>query len=158
MEPALFYEGTKTVIKIGEMGYKGWNRFTRWRYGTVTMTHPQHRTIVRPGPVPVEGRHENATKGKYWLVSPRGDDYRLKCRVNLIIDGTWRESIRISDIGKPRQYIIALVWVSEFMHAIMTDINDRSDRARYWKAVKMRPPTDHMSVIEAIVLNVRQAY
>jgi hypothetical protein len=154
MGPASFYEGTKAAIAIGETAYKGWTWFAKWRYGTVIITHPQNRAIVQPGPVTVEGLHKNA-KGKYWLVSPRGDDYRPKCRVNLIHDGTWKEIVRISDIGKPRQYIVALVWVSEFMHSILIDINDRSDRAKYWKPVKMRPPTNHMSVVEAIALNVQ---
>jgi hypothetical protein len=144
----------KAGIEVGKGALAGWGWLSRWVKGTVTISSPHNRDIVSPGWVEIEGTHKGAT-GIYWLVSPGVDEYWIKCRITLQPDGRWKESIHIGAHPGPRLCIVSVVWTSEFMHSILHDIRDRILKTQHWQSLKMKPPSNHFSIAQSIVLNVQ---
>jgi hypothetical protein len=153
MNPATGVAAAKTAIGAGEIAYKGWSWFSKWRYGTIAITYPQNRAVVHPEWVEMEGTHNNP-KGHFWLFTVRGNEYWPQCRINLHPDGRWKERINTGRNPERRTCIVLLVWVSDFMQSLLEDIKDRSTRAEYWGPVKMNPPKRHFSVAHSVALNV----
>jgi hypothetical protein len=153
-DPATVLATAKTGMEIGQGALAGWGWLNKWRYGTVAITHPHNRTPVPPGHVEIEGTHNNA-KGTYWLLTIGKDEHWVKCRIELHPDGRWKERIHIGDHAGPRLCFVSVVWVSDFMHSILTDIRHRTVKGNVWIPIKMNPPKNHYSVVNSIVLQVQ---
>jgi hypothetical protein len=43
------------------------------------------------------------------------------------------------------------------MDSVLGDVKKRSDELKKWEPIRMRPPRDHMKLIQAIAVNVQAA-
>jgi hypothetical protein len=154
VDPATGVAVAKTALEVGKGAITGWGWLYKWLYGIVTITHPHNRDPVKPGWVDMEGTHRG-TKGIYWLVTSGREEYWIKCRIILHPDGRWKEGIHIGDHSGPRPCFVSVVWVSEFMHSILSDIKVRSDKGKVWDPLKIKPPSNHFSIVHSIVLQVQ---
>jgi hypothetical protein len=144
----------KGTLEVGKAAYAGWRWYEGWRMGKVVIDRPKNNTPAPPGRIDFEGRHEKA-QGIYWLVGFRGDYYYPKCPVNLKPDGTWNEWASVGGNPGPREAVTGLFWVSDFMDSLLADIKKRSDESERWEPIRMKPPRDHMKLVQAIVSNVQ---
>jgi hypothetical protein len=152
--PAFGIGEAKLAWEAGKAAYAGWHWYEKWRMGKVVISRPKNNAPVPPGRVTIEGTHEEA-RGIYWLIEVRGDDFRPKVRVNLKHDGSWNEGVAIGDSPEPREVILGLYWVSDFMHSILADVRKRSNELKKWDPIVMKPPRNHLKLIQGVVLNVQ---
>jgi hypothetical protein len=154
MDPTTIIAGAKATWEAGKAAYAGWSWYEKWRMGEINIDRPKNNQPVPPGGPAFEGRHKDA-KGTYWLVGVRGDQYWPKTRVNLKPDGTWNQWVGIGDHPGPRESVIGLFWVDDFMDAVLTDVKWRSDELKKWDPITFRPPRKNMKLVQGIVLNVQ---
>jgi hypothetical protein len=143
-----------TVIKYAGVTYRGWGVFKKWWFGgNISITHPQNNAIVSPGAVIIEGLHKK-TLGHYWLLTVNHDDHWIQRPVNLLPDGTWRETIHIGGHRGPREAVLILVRASTFVDAIFQDIKKRSNKAKDWSPLTLASNGRQFSIVQGIVLRV----
>ena len=145
----------KTAVTAGELAHKGWGWISKWWYGTVSITHPQNRAVVQPASIELEGTHNNPKRGHFWLGTRNGQGYWLKTRIQLHPDGHWKEKINIGGQVGPRICTVLLVWVTDFIDALLADIKERSKIAKNWDPVNMVPVKSQFSVVQSLVLHVQ---
>ena len=155
VDAATVLAAAKTAVDVGKGAVTGWGWLNKRLYGTVTITHPSNRDTTGPEWVELEGTHSGA-KGIFWLITSGKDEYWIKCRIHLQPDGRWKEKINIGTDRGPRPCSVCVVWASEFMNSILSDIKSRSDKGKVWDGLKMKPPRSHFSVVQSIVLQVQQ--
>jgi hypothetical protein len=146
-----------TAVTAADLTVKGWGVLKRWRNGDVRITHPPNRKIVNPGWVDLSGTHDltghKKRHGHFWLVSRSRDEYWPKGEIDLKEDKQWHESVHLNDSWGPRESVVLLVHVSEFMHEILTDYKRRAGRTNY-DPVRMHPPKTHFSVVQGLILQI----
>jgi hypothetical protein len=153
--PVEVWGAIKLAFGAGETAYKGWGLFRRWWYGSISVTHPQNRSPVELPTIHLEGTHSNP-RGHFWLIDcPRTQECWPKQRITLHPGGHWREAIWVGEHPGPRTSVIQVVWVSEFMHEVLEEIMAISRAANTWRALKMKPPKTHFSVVQSVVLHVQ---
>src|SRR5205814_7117092 len=101
------------------------------RMGTVVIDRPKTNVSVSPGSVDFEGSHKDE-RGAYWLIGVWGDQYWPKVKVTLKINGEWKEKVGVGTNPGPRESIIGLFWVSDFMDDMLRDIRSRCDQLQKW--------------------------
>jgi hypothetical protein len=142
----------KGVWELGKAAYAGWKWYEKWMMGKVVINHTMSNAGDKPGKVEFSGKHINV-RGNYWLVGVKHDAYRPKTKVDLKFDGTWKEWVSFGD--HPGEKAIALVWASDFVDAIFSDIRERYKASGNYTPIKMKPPRDHMKVVDAVIINIK---
>jgi hypothetical protein len=104
----------------------------------VTLDSHHNGDVVAPGDVTAHGKHRGA-KGIYWIAGVKGDQYWPKRRINLRVDGTWRETYGIGTHAGPRETILGLVWVDDLINDVFGDVVKRSKVANYWEPITFKP-------------------
>jgi hypothetical protein len=127
--------------------------------GEVTISHPANRDVVQPGYVAFEGTHNldetREQKGHFWLFTQAAGKYWPQTEVTLHPDGRWQERISVGDTAGPRNSVVLLVSVTDFTHALLKDIKERSRLAKNHDPVKMDPPPkDQFLELNKLVLQI----
>lgn len=145
---------SRVAAASGRLGYISWNIVSRIRFGSITITHPQNRAAIIPEWLEIEGVHKNV-KGRYWLIANRGNEYWLKCRINILPDGRWKERVNIGAHPGPRTVTMLLVRASTFADSLLDELVSRSRENNNWKSIKLAPSNSQLKVVQANVYEVR---
>jgi hypothetical protein len=144
----------KTAIAAGQLGYQAWGWFKKWRYGRVVIDHPKNRDRQTKRQIDLSGSHSGVKRGHFWLLTVDGVRHWPKTEVSFKPDGRWGHQIDVGGKAGPRECVVVLAWVSDYTHALLSDIMQRSRKGNIWEPVLMKPDKGQFSVVQAIVLNV----
>ena len=151
MEPSSITSGVGTAVEAAKGGYKLWNWCSKWRYGSIEITHPNHRDEVRGVPwVGISGKHHNP-RGIYWLLTRHQVVYWPHEHIQLEPDGRWSGRVKVAEQAEPgpRKSFVLLSWVSEYTHSFFLDFRTRGRKTGVWDGIEIRGiPGDQFRVLQ----------
>src|SRR5438045_2766722 len=118
----------KTAITATQLGIQGWGLWQKWRYGSISITHPSNRDLITSEWFKVSGQHTNP-KGNFWLFGVQGTKYWTKGKLQLNPDGRWEHSVGVGTFPGHRIEVLQVIWVHDFVNALLLDIEKRAAKA-----------------------------
>ena len=147
---------TGTAVTAADLSVKGWGWWKRRMNGDIRITHPPSGQVVLNERVPISGTHNlvgnKKRQGYFWLLTRERVNYWPQREIDLKENGRWEETVNVGRDEGPRESVVILVHLSDFMHEISTDYKSRSKKGNYYGPLVMHPPKAHFSIVQGLVL------